>query len=102
MVLRSGHGNGAGSPRIEVLPVDELPPGVQAPPLASAGDERRPDGTFAPGARTAQSAGGRATRGMARSPLAPSHSVRAIRAKPGKAGDTIRTALRSGVQRVRS
>jgi hypothetical protein len=25
MALRSGHGNGAGSPHVEVLPPDELP-----------------------------------------------------------------------------
>ena len=66
MALRSGHGHGAGVPRVEVLPPDELPAGVQAPTQASAGDERRPDGTFAPGARTLQSAGGRATRGRSR------------------------------------
>jgi hypothetical protein len=66
MALRTGHGNGAGVPRVEVLPADELPAGVQAPPLASAGGERRPDGTFAPGARTIQAAGGRATRGKSR------------------------------------
>jgi hypothetical protein len=31
MTLRTGHGNGRGSPRIEVLPVNELPAGVQEP-----------------------------------------------------------------------
>lgn len=31
MTLRKGHGRGAGVPRIEVLPVDELPAGVPAP-----------------------------------------------------------------------
>jgi hypothetical protein len=31
MALRTGHGNGAGSPRIEVLPVDEQPAPVAAP-----------------------------------------------------------------------
>ena len=31
MALRTGHGNGKGSPRIEVLPVDELPAGIPAP-----------------------------------------------------------------------
>lgn len=31
MALRSGHGRGAGVPRVEVLPVDELPAGVPAP-----------------------------------------------------------------------
>lgn len=44
MTLRKGHGNGAGVPRIEVLPPDELPdpiPGVPEP-LA-----RRADGTVA-------------------------------------------------------
>lgn len=30
MTLRTGHGNGAGVPRIEVLPADELPAGVPA------------------------------------------------------------------------
>jgi hypothetical protein len=66
MALRNGHGSGSGVPRVEVLPVDELPRGVQAPALASAGGERRPDGTFAPGARTMQAAGGRATAGKTR------------------------------------
>lgn len=31
MTLRTGHGNGAGVPRVEVLPADELPAGVPAP-----------------------------------------------------------------------
>jgi hypothetical protein len=66
MTLRAGHGNGRGSPHVEVLPPDELPEGVQAPRLASARGERRPNGTFAPGARTVQSAGGLATRGKSR------------------------------------
>jgi hypothetical protein len=30
MALRTGHGNGAGVPRVEVLPADELPAGVPA------------------------------------------------------------------------
>lgn len=30
MSVRSGHGNGAGVPRVEVLPADELPAGVPA------------------------------------------------------------------------
>lgn len=33
MTLRTGHGNGAGSPRIEVLPPDELPPATPALPV---------------------------------------------------------------------
>lgn len=47
MTLRTGHGNGRGVPRIEVLPVDELPPPVPVggPGLASV--ERRKDGTVA-------------------------------------------------------
>lgn len=44
MALRSGHGNGRGTPHIEVLPVDELPAPVPAEPVRVA---RRPDGTFA-------------------------------------------------------
>lgn len=66
MTLRTGHGTGAGSPRVEVLPADELPLGVQATPQVPARGERRPDGTFAPGARTVQAAGGRATAGKTR------------------------------------
>src|SRR5579871_3487742 len=31
MALRTGHGKGAGTPRLEVLPADELPDGVPAP-----------------------------------------------------------------------
>ncbi len=67
MALRRAHGRGASAlVRVETAPVDELPMGLQAPLVATAGDERRPDGTFAPGARTAQAAGGRATRGKSR------------------------------------
>lgn len=63
MTLRSGHGNGAGVPRVEVLPVNELPRGVQAPAQDASTGERRPDGTWAKGARTAQRAGGTARAG---------------------------------------
>ncbi len=67
MTLRKGHGAGRDAlVRVETMPADELPLGVQAPAVESAGGERRPDGTFAPGARTVQSAGGRATRGKSR------------------------------------
>jgi hypothetical protein len=38
------------------------PSGVQAETQVPAGDERRPDGTFAPGARTLQSSGGLTTK----------------------------------------
>lgn len=66
MTLRSGHGTGAGVPRIEVLPVDELPRGVQEPQQVPASIERRTNGTFAKGARTLQAAGGRARKGNTR------------------------------------
>ena len=67
MTLRKAHGSGAAAlVRVETLPADELPLGVQAPPQASARKERRPNGTFAPGARTIQASGGRATRGKSK------------------------------------
>lgn len=55
MTLRSGHGKGAGVPRIEVLPADELPEPLSgtAVPLA-----RRQDGTIADSA-TAKALGAR-------------------------------------------
>jgi hypothetical protein len=46
MALRTGHGNGAGMPRIEVLPPDELPPATGA--LAVRPD-RGHDGRFTAG-----------------------------------------------------
>jgi hypothetical protein len=65
--VRRAHGTGAAAlVRVETAPADELPLGVQAPVQAPAGGERRADGTFAPGARTMQSAGGRATKGKTR------------------------------------
>jgi len=66
MTLRTGHGTGAGQPRVEVCPVDELPRGVQAAPLVESTTERVEGGRFAPGARTAQSAGGLAHREQTR------------------------------------
>jgi len=66
MALRNGHGNGAGTPRIEVLPADELPQGVQGEALAEHRPERDGAGRFRPGARTAQSAGGASSRDMTR------------------------------------
>lgn len=44
MAWRSGHGKHKGSVRIEVLPIDELPALIPAPPDPV---ERRPDGTLA-------------------------------------------------------
>jgi hypothetical protein len=51
-----------GRPYIEVERHDELSEGVPAS-QASAGEERRPDGTLAKGARTVPSLGGKATKG---------------------------------------
>lgn len=50
MALRTGHGRGAGVPRVEVLPVDELPAGVPGParPVATRDDA----GRFVPSAGT--------------------------------------------------
>lgn len=66
MAVRTGHGNGAGAPRIEVLPADELPQGVQGEALAPHRPERDGKGRFRPGARTAQSAGGATARDLTR------------------------------------
>lgn len=52
MALRTGHGNGAGSLRVEVLPADELPEGVPGPARAVA--DRNGHGEFAPGAGTSE------------------------------------------------
>lgn len=46
MALRKGHGRGKGTPRIEVLPPDELPPATGAIAVRS---NRTTDGRFAPG-----------------------------------------------------
>lgn len=50
MTLRSGHGNGRGVPRIEVLPVDELPAGLPEPARPPA--TRDASGRFLPGPGT--------------------------------------------------
>jgi hypothetical protein len=71
---------------VEVERHDELSSGVPAPNVAqaSAGAERRPDGAFAQGARTAQSKGGSAHKGetqlshrIAGGKLAPNSARRA-------------------------
>lgn len=46
MALRAGHGNGAGVPRVEVLPADELPMGVPAPARLPSAPVRGPNGRF--------------------------------------------------------
>jgi hypothetical protein len=55
MTLRAGHGNGAGVPRVEVLPADELPAGVPAPTRPKA--PRDSAGRFLPGPGTSALAG---------------------------------------------
>ncbi|MBX3205497.1 MAG: hypothetical protein KF764_10540 [Labilithrix sp.] len=48
MTLRKGHGRGAGQPRIEVLPADELPAPVPAlEPVSTRPVTRRKNGTIA-------------------------------------------------------
>lgn len=65
MALRSGHGNGAGVPRVEVLPVDELPEGMPAGARTESPSDRGEAGRFAPGNSLAR-AGGRARAGKTR------------------------------------
>jgi hypothetical protein len=75
MSLRKGHGTGAGQPRIEVLPPDELPAGVpeNADQVSRAAALER--GPFAPGNRRSV-LGGRARRGKTR--LAERMGLRAL------------------------
>jgi hypothetical protein len=65
MAIRSGHGNGAGMPRIEVLPADELPAGVPAEARSDSPVVRGERGHFARGNPLA-AAGGRARAGKTR------------------------------------
>jgi hypothetical protein len=66
MALRNGHGTGAGVPRVEVLPADELPSPVAAPlAVAARPVERRPDGKLA-GSEAARELGRRGGEAKAR------------------------------------
>jgi hypothetical protein len=65
MALRSGHGTGSGSPRIEVLPPDELPVGTPVSARPGSPRDRGEAGRFAPGNALA-SVGGKATAGKTR------------------------------------
>lgn len=65
MTLRAGHGKGAGVPRIEVLPADELPAGVPGPSPEPSPGSQRADGRFTPGNALA-ARGGRARAGSTR------------------------------------
>ena len=65
MALRNGHGTGAGVPRIEVLPPDELPAGVPGTARTASPSDRGESGRFAPGNALARE-GGKATAGKSR------------------------------------
>ncbi len=65
MAIRSGHGAGAGTPRIEVLPPDELPDGVPAEARQASPTDRGKAGRFARGNSLAR-AGGKALAGKSR------------------------------------
>lgn len=65
MTLRKGHGNGAGVPRVEVLPADELPAGVPGEARNESPGDRGEAGRFAPGNSLAR-LGGHARRGKTR------------------------------------
>ncbi len=65
MAVRKGHGTGAGVPRVEVLPVDELPAGVPADAGADSRMAATEAGRFAPGNRRSV-LGGRAKLGTSR------------------------------------
>jgi hypothetical protein len=86
-----------GRPYVEAPRHDELPDGVPAPStaLASAGDERRHDGTFTQGASTAQAAGGKAHKGRTRL----SHRIEAPTLTPEsqRRARTLRRAMASEI-----
>lgn len=65
MTLRAGHGTGAGVPRVEVLPADELPAGVPATARLESPQDRGERGAFARGNSLARQ-GGLARRGKTR------------------------------------
>ena len=65
MAIRTGHGNGAGSPRVEVLPPDELPAGLPVDARDESPTDRGDRGKFADGNSLAAS-GGRARSGHTR------------------------------------
>jgi hypothetical protein len=75
MTLRTGHGTGRGSLRVEVLPPDELPAGTPAIAREARPRDRGEAGRFAPGNALAR-AGGKATAGKSR--LASKLGLRAL------------------------
>jgi hypothetical protein len=62
MAIRTGHGAGAGVPRIEVLPADELPKGLPAYAGPASPSDTGPDGRFA-GGNSVSVQGGKARAG---------------------------------------
>lgn len=75
MTLRTGHGKGAGQPRVEVMPADELPLGVPADARDESPADRGARGAFAPGNSLARR-GGLARKGKTR--LAERMSLQAL------------------------
>ncbi|GAC1575143.1 MAG: hypothetical protein NVS3B20_24920 [Polyangiales bacterium] len=65
MTLRRGHGKGAGVPRIEVMPADELPAGLPGEARNESPGDRGALGKFAPGNSLAR-LGGAARKGKTR------------------------------------
>lgn len=65
MAVVNGHGNGAGAPRVEVLPADEIPAGVPGPARHDSPNNRGARGKFARG-NTLASEGGRSRAGKTR------------------------------------
>jgi hypothetical protein len=66
MALRNGHGRGAGVPRVEVMPANELPRGVPGPAQAPSKSERTGDGRLTKGASRVPSMGGKSRAGSTR------------------------------------
>ncbi len=66
MALRNGHGTGRGTPRIEVLPVDELPVGIAATQPDGGALPRPPYPVGLPAAAIAGARGGHAKAGSTR------------------------------------
>jgi hypothetical protein len=65
MTLRAGHGRGAGVPRIEVMPADELPAGVPSDAVQLSRPSHDEQGKFAKGNEMAR-LGGLARKGKTR------------------------------------
>jgi hypothetical protein len=66
MALRNGHGRGAGQPRVEVLPPDELPAGIAATQPQGGALPRPPYAVGLPAAAIAGARGGHAKAGSTR------------------------------------